>query len=42
MKNPKPDLFNHLLDNTEDTATGRALLNSECRLIVGAGRYVIQ
>ncbi|QGA22244.1 hypothetical protein EYB26_009960 [Talaromyces marneffei] len=37
MKNPKPDLFGHLLDNTEDTATGRALLNSECRLIVGAG-----
>ncbi|KAL2794966.1 cytochrome P450 [Aspergillus keveii] len=37
MKNPKPDLFSHLLDNTEDTATGRSLLNSECRLIVGAG-----
>ncbi|BCS24988.1 cytochrome P450 [Aspergillus puulaauensis] len=37
MKNPKPDLFSHLLDNTEDTAAGRSLLNSECRLIVGAG-----
>ncbi|OKL62991.1 hypothetical protein UA08_01789 [Talaromyces atroroseus] len=37
MKNPKPDLFGHLLENTEDTAAGRSLLNSECRLIVGAG-----
>ncbi|KAL4902353.1 hypothetical protein BDW74DRAFT_186886, partial [Aspergillus multicolor] len=37
MKNPKPDLFAHLLANTEDNATGRALLTSECRLIVGAG-----
>lgn len=39
MKNPKPDLFGHLLANTEDTAAGRTLLNSEARLIVGAGRY---
>ncbi|KAL4745630.1 hypothetical protein BDW72DRAFT_186361 [Aspergillus terricola var. indicus] len=37
MKTPKPDLFSHLLDHTEDTAAGRSLLNSECRLIVGAG-----
>ncbi|KAL1981812.1 hypothetical protein VTN96DRAFT_2108 [Rasamsonia emersonii] len=37
MKNPKPDLFGHLLANTEDTAAGRTLLNSEARLIVGAG-----
>ncbi|KAL3465446.1 cytochrome P450 [Aspergillus heterothallicus] len=37
MKNSKPDLFSHLLDNTQDTAAGRSLLNSECRLIVGAG-----
>ncbi|KAL4877038.1 cytochrome P450 [Aspergillus karnatakaensis] len=37
MKIPKPDLLSHLLNNTEDTPSGRALLNSECRLIVGAG-----
>ncbi|OJJ42108.1 hypothetical protein ASPZODRAFT_137494 [Penicilliopsis zonata CBS 506.65] len=36
-RDPQPDLFGHLLDNTDDTRSGRSLLNSECRLIVGAG-----
>jgi cytochrome P450 len=37
VKDSKPDLVSHLLDNTSDDATGRALLYGESRLIITAG-----
>ncbi|KAI9645352.1 hypothetical protein NHQ30_006088 [Ciborinia camelliae] len=37
MKNPKPDIMGHLLEHTENTSSGRALLNADSRLIIGAG-----
>lgn len=40
MKNPRPDIMGHLLEHTEDNATGRKLLNADSRVIIGAGRQV--
>lgn len=37
MKSPKPDIMGHLLRYTEDTPSGRALLNADSRVIIGAG-----
>ncbi|TGO40918.1 hypothetical protein BHYA_0029g00270 [Botrytis hyacinthi] len=37
MKNPKPDIVGHLIQHTEDTPAGRALLNGDSRVIIGAG-----
>jgi hypothetical protein len=39
MKKPtRPDIMGHLLEHTENTATGRALLDADSRVIIGAGR----
>jgi cytochrome P450 len=37
VKDSKPDLVSHLVDNTSNDAAGRALLYGESRLIIGAG-----
>ncbi|KAK8911062.1 hypothetical protein QC760_000124 [Botrytis cinerea] len=37
MKNPKPDIVGHLIQHTENTPAGRALLNGDSRVIIGAG-----
>jgi len=37
MKDPKPDIIGHLLKHTPNDRAGRALLNADARLIVGAG-----
>jgi len=38
MNNPSRDIMGHLLEHTEDTAAGRALLSADSRIIIGAGR----
>ncbi|KAL1966197.1 hypothetical protein VTN77DRAFT_4749 [Rasamsonia byssochlamydoides] len=35
--NPRPDIMGHLLEQTPDDAEGRALLDADSRLIIGAG-----
>ncbi|EDN98276.1 hypothetical protein SS1G_13134 [Sclerotinia sclerotiorum 1980 UF-70] len=37
MQNPKPDIMGHLIEHTENTSSGRALLNADSRVIIGAG-----
>ncbi|KAM0150549.1 hypothetical protein ACHAPG_008799 [Botrytis cinerea] len=37
MKNLKPDIVGHLIQHTENTPAGRALLNGDSRVIIGAG-----
>ncbi|KAF7867161.1 hypothetical protein EAF04_005245 [Stromatinia cepivora] len=37
MQNPKPDIMGHLIEHTENTPSGRALLNADSRVIIGAG-----
>lgn len=37
MKNPKPDIMGHLIEHTENSPSGRGLLNAESRVIIGAG-----
>jgi len=37
MKNARPDIMGHLLAHTENTLTGRAILNADSRVIIGAG-----
>ncbi|KAH8603050.1 cytochrome P450 monooxygenase-like protein [Bisporella sp. PMI_857] len=37
MKNTRPDIMGHLLEHTSNDTDGRALLDAESRVIIGAG-----
>lgn len=40
MTNARPDIMGHLLEHTPIDKAGKALLNSDSRFLIGAGRYV--